>query len=64
MITRSLWVKVNPRNPILKLALVPPTVAAIVALLILMLVVLGLILLAMALIWAISIPKPGETDRD
>lgn len=64
VITRSLWVRVSPRNPILKLALVPPTVAAMVVLLILMLVMLGFILLAMALMWAISTPKPKETGRD
>jgi hypothetical protein len=58
MVTRSLWVRVSPRNPLLKLVLVPPTVVAMVVLLILMLVALGFILLAMALMWAISIRKP------
>ena len=64
MVTRSLWVKISPRNPLLKLVLVPPIVVAMVALLILMLVALGFILLAIALIWAISIRKPRETERD
>ena len=58
MVTRSLWVKISPRNPLLKLVLLPPMVLAMVVLLILMLVALGFILLAMALMWAISIRKP------
>lgn len=54
---RSLWVTIRPRNPLLKLALAPFIIALMVALLILMLVVLGFILLAVALMRAISLAR-------
>ncbi len=62
-VARSLWVRISPRNPLLKLALIPPIIALMVVLLILMLVALGLMLLAIALMRAISLRKPRKQDR-
>ena len=62
-VARSLWIRLSPRNPLLKLALLPPIIALMVALLILMLVALGLILLAIVLMRAISISKPRKGIR-
>ena len=61
-VARSLWVKISPRNPLLKLALLPPIIALMVALLILMLLALGFILLAVVLMRIISIRKLREED--
>jgi ribosomal protein L16/L10AE len=55
--TRSLWVNIQPRNPILKAIVAVPAAAGMLGMLILMMVIAGFALLAMALMLA----KSGAT---
>jgi len=60
-ISRSLWVKVSPRHPLLKLVLALPVIGAVLAMFILIVLILGFTLLALALLWALS-PRPGYKE--
>ncbi|MBA7613623.1 hypothetical protein ES703_20877 [subsurface metagenome] len=62
-VARSLWVTISPRNPLLKLALAPLIIALMMALLILMLVAMGFMLLAIALMRAISLARHRNSSR-
>lgn len=64
LITRGLWVRVTPSNPVLKVVLAPPIIGVMIALLILMLVILGFILLAVVLLSALPKAEEDETGRD
>ena len=61
---RSLWVKVSPRHPLLKIVMAPPMIAVMLLMLIIALLMLGFILLTMALLWAIWRLRGGETESD
>ncbi|MFA5054790.1 MAG: hypothetical protein WC562_01255 [Dehalococcoidia bacterium] len=55
--TRSLWVNIQPRNPILRAVAAVPAAAVMLGMLILMMAIAGFALLAMALMLA----KSGAT---
>ena len=63
IVARSLWVTISPRNPLLKLALALPIIALMMALLILMLVAMGFMLLAIALMRAISLARHRNSSH-
>jgi hypothetical protein len=53
-VTRSLWVNISPRNPILKAVVAVPAAAVMLSMLILMMIIAGFALLAVALMLASS----------
>ena len=57
--TRSLWVNIRPRNPILKTIVALPAAAVMLGMLILMMLIAGFALLAIALMMA----KSGKPHR-
>ena len=57
-VTRSLSITLNPKHPLLKLAIAPPMAVLVLVMLILLLVSLGFILLAVVLMEVIS--RAGE----
>ncbi len=62
-VSRSLWVRVNPKNPLLKVVMVPPMAALMLTMLVLILVVLGFTLLAVALMGAISRAEDKDAEE-
>jgi hypothetical protein len=58
-VTRALWVNISPRNPILKDVAAVPAAAVMLSMMILMMVIAGFALLAMALMLA----KSGRTNK-
>ena len=52
--TRSMWVNISPRNPVLKVAVAVPAAVVILSMFILMLMALGFVLFAITLMWALS----------
>lgn len=60
-VSQSLWIKVSPKNPILKVAMALPIGALVLTLLVLVLLVLGFTLLALALMAALSRGEEKET---
>jgi hypothetical protein len=52
--TRSMWVNISPRNPVLKVAVAVPAAVVILSMFILMLMALGFVLLVITLVWALS----------
>lgn len=50
VVARSFWIKASPRNPLLKLAIMPPLLG-IMALIILLMLVVGFALLATTLLF-------------
>jgi hypothetical protein len=52
--TRSMWVKIAPKNPFLKIALGIPIVVVGIALIILILIILGFTVLALVLIGTVT----------
>ena len=59
-ISRSLWVRVSPKHPLLKAVMAPPMAALLLTMLLLILIMLGFTLLAVALMQAIG----GAGERD
>jgi hypothetical protein len=59
--TRSLWINIRPRNPILKAVTAIPATAAILSMMILMMVIAGFALIAMAIMMASS-SKANKTN--
>ncbi len=57
-VTRSLWVKVSPKHPLLKLVLAPLAITAALAAFILILLIVIIALLVFSIIWALR--KPGS----
>jgi hypothetical protein len=53
-VTRSMWVNVSPRNPVLKAVVAVPAAAVMLSMFFLMLMMLGFVLLAITLMWALS----------
>ena len=61
-VTRSLWVNIRPRNPLLKTAVAVPAAAVMLSMLILMMLIAGFTLLAVALMLSTSAkPRKGIT---
>ena len=58
--TRSMWVNISPRNPVLKAVVAVPAAAVMLSMFILMLMALGFVLLAITLMWALS----GKSHRE
>jgi len=58
--TRSLWVNIRPSNPILKAMVAVPAAAVMLSMLILMMVIAGFTLLAVALMLASSRKNQGK----
>jgi hypothetical protein len=52
--TRSLWVNISPRNPVLKTVVAVPAAAAMLSMMILMMIIAGFALLSVALMLASS----------
>lgn len=61
-VSRSLWVTISPRHPLLKLVMIPPIIGLMLAMSILILLVLGFALLAVALLWGLSKAKHEESE--
>ena len=53
-VTRSLWVNISPRNPLIKGVVAVPAAAVMLTMLILMMIIAGFTLLAVALMLATS----------
>ncbi|MBF8265359.1 MAG: hypothetical protein HW384_1223 [Dehalococcoidia bacterium] len=62
-VTRSLWVKVNPRHPLLKLVLAPLAITAALAAFILVMLIVVIALLVFSIVWAVRRPGRGKTGR-
>ena len=60
--TRSLWIKVSPKHPLSKVIMVPPMAALMLTMLVLVLIILGFTLLAVALMQAVG--RTGEKDSE
>jgi hypothetical protein len=61
--TRSLWVNISPRNPILKAVVAVPAAAVMLSMVILMMIIAGFTLLAVALMLATSGKQLKENNR-
>lgn len=59
-VTRSMWVNVSPRNPVLKAVVAVPAAAVMLSMFFLMLMMLGFVLLTITLMWALS----GKSHRE
>jgi len=60
-VTRSLWVNISPRNPLLKPVVAVPAAAIMLTMLILIMIIAGFTLLAVALMMASSgKPRKGN----
>jgi len=61
-VSRSLWVRVSPKHPLLKVAIAPPMAILMLTMLVLLLIMLGFTLLAIALMGAIT--RGGVKDTE
>ncbi len=61
-VSRSLWIRVSPKHPLLKAVLALPMAALVLTMLILILIILGFTLLAVALMQVIG--RTGEKDSE
>ena len=61
-VSRSLWIRVSPKHPLLKAVIAPPMAAVLLTMLILILIMLGFTLLAVALMGAIR--RAGEKNSE
>jgi len=59
-VSRSLWIRVSPRHPLLKAVMALPMGALVLTMLVLFLIMLGFTLLAIALMGAIT--RGGAKD--
>jgi hypothetical protein len=59
-VSRSLWIKVSPKHPLLTIIMAPPMAVLMLTMLIVILIILGFTLLAVALMRAMG--KAGEKD--
>jgi hypothetical protein len=53
-VSRSLWIRVSPKHPLLKIIIAPPMVVLMLIILVLFLIMLGFTLLAIVLVGAIT----------
>ena len=60
-VTRSLWVKVSPGHPLLKLVMMPLIITAALAAFLLVMLIVLIFLLVLAIIWALRKPGRGKT---
>jgi len=61
-VSRSLWIRVSPKHPLLKAVMAPPIAVLVLTMLVLLLIMLGFTLLAIALIGAIT--RGGAKDTE
>jgi len=61
-VSRSLWIRVSPKHPLLKAVMAPPMVVLMLIILVLFLIMLGFTLLAIALMGAIT--RGGVKDTE
>ncbi len=61
-VTRSIWVRVSPKHPLLKVVTALPIGALALTMFVLILIILGFTLLAMAVMAAISSGEEKDTD--
>jgi hypothetical protein len=59
-VTRSMWVNISPRNPVLKAVVAVPAAAVMLSMFLLMMLMLGFVLLSVTLMWALS----GKSHRE
>ena len=62
-VTHCLWIRVSPKHPLLKAAMIPPIAAFVLTMLVLFLIMLGFTLLAIALMGAISRAGGNDTEE-
>ena len=62
-VTRSLWIRLNPRHPLLKVVIALPMAALILTMLVLILIILGFTLLAIALTGALRRAEEKEGEE-
>jgi hypothetical protein len=62
-VTRSLWVNISPRNPLLKAIVAAPAAAIMLTMVILIMMIAGFTLLAVALMLATSGKQRKEISR-
>ena len=62
-VTRSLWVNIRPRNPLLNAVVAVPAAAIILSMLIMMMIIAGFTLLAVALMMSTSGKQRKENSR-
>jgi len=60
--SRSVWIRVSPKHPLLKVVAAPPTAAMLLTILILILIILGFTLLALLLMETIW--RAGAKDSE
>jgi hypothetical protein len=63
-VSRSLWVRVSPKNPVLKVIIALPTAVLMLTILIMFLIMLGFTLLAIALMGAIWRAEEKDSDEE
>ncbi len=63
-VTRSLWVKVSPKHPLLKVVMAAPMAALFLTMLVLFVIVLGFTLLAMAFMQTMGGMREKDDDAD
>lgn len=61
-VSRSLWIRVSPKHPLLKAVMAPPIAVLALTMLVLLLIMLGFTLLAIALMGAIT--RGGAKDTE
>jgi hypothetical protein len=62
-VTRSLWIRVSPKSPLFKAVIALPIGAVTLIMLVLILIVLGFTLLAIAVIQAIPRAQQKDTEE-
>ena len=62
-VTRSLWVNISPRNPLLKAVVAVPAAAVMLSMLILLMIIAGFTLIAVALMLATSGKQRKENSQ-
>ena len=63
-VSRSLWITVSPRHPLLKAIMAPPIAALLLTMLVLFLIMLGFTLLAIALMGVIWRAGEEHSEED
>ena len=61
-VSRSAWIRVSPKHPLLKVVVAPPMAAMLLTMLVLILIMLGFTLLAILLMGTIW--RGGEKDSE
>jgi hypothetical protein len=61
-VSRYLWIRISPKHPLLKVVIAPPMAILMLTMLVLLLIMLGFTLLAIALMGAIT--RGGVKDTE